>query len=107
MNRTIPQVGCWYKDLQQGSVFEIVAVDDKAQTIETQLIDGELEEHDFDTWKELALAEIEEPEDWRNAYELSREDYVGADETIQPEDWNNPLSYIESDIINGVVDDLY
>jgi len=106
MNRTIPQVGSWYKELQQGAMFEVVAVDDVEQTVETQLLDGAVTEYDLDSWKELLLEEIEEPEDWRNAYELSREDYLDPDATICPEDWNGPLSMIETDIVNGVLDDL-
>ena len=101
-----PKIGCWYKEIQQGSMFEVVAVDEVEQTIETQLLDGAVSEYDFENWKELLLEEIEEPEDWRNAYELSQEDYLDPDETIYPEDWNNPLTMIETDIINGVLDDL-
>lgn len=106
MSMLIPQVGRWYRDIQQGSIFEVVAVDDAEQTIETQLIDGAIAEYDLDNWRELLLEEVEEPEDWRNAYELSREDYVNPDDTIYPEDWNGPLSMIETDIVNGVLDDV-
>lgn len=106
MNNTIPEVGSWYKELQQGAMFEVVAVDEVEQTIETQMIDGAVTEYDFDNWKELVLEEIEEPEDWRDAYELSREDYMQTDGDIYTEDWNNPLSMIESDTIYGVLDDL-
>jgi len=101
-----PEVGSWYKEIQQGAMFEVVAVDEVSQTIETQLIDGAVAEYDFENWKELLLEEIEEPEDWRNAYELSKEDYLDPDATIYPEDWNGPLSMIETDIVNGVLDDL-
>jgi hypothetical protein len=106
MNCTIPQVGSWYKELQQGAVFEVVAFDEIGQTVETQLLDGAVTEYDLDSWKDLLLEEVEEPEDWRNAYELSQEDYLDPDSTIYPEDWSSPLSMIETDIINGVYDDL-
>lgn len=106
MNKNRPQVGCWYKDLQQGSLFEVVAVDENEQTIETQLIDGAVSEYDFESWDELIIEETSEPEDWRNAYELSNEDYLDPDDTIRPEDWNGPVNMIESDIVNGMIDDL-
>lgn len=106
MNTTIPQVGKWYKDIQQSIMFEVVAVDDAAQTVETQLIDGAISDYDLDTWQEMLLEEIPEPEDWRNAYELSSEDYLNPDDTIHPEDWNGPVRMIETDIVNGVLDDL-
>jgi hypothetical protein len=102
----IPLVGKWYKDIQQSIIFEVVAVDDAAQTVETQLIDGAISEYDLETWQEMLLEEIAEPEDWRNAYELSSEDYLDPDDTIHPEDWNGPVRMIETDIVNGVLDDL-
>ena len=54
----------------------------------------------------MLLEEIEEPEDWRSAYELSSEDYVNMDDAVHPEDWNGPIRMIETDIVNGVLDDL-
>lgn len=101
-----PSVGCWYQELQQGAIFEVVAVDELTQTIETQLIDGEVSEYDADNWSELQLQEIEEPEDWRNAYELSKEDRLDPDAAIRPEGWDSPLNMIETDIVNGVLDDI-
>ncbi len=106
MTPVAPEVGNWYRDLHQGTMFEVVAVDDLEQTIETQMLDGALAEYDFDNWNELSLEEIEEPEDWRNAYELAQEDNIDPDATIYPEDWNSPLSIIESDVVYGVLDDL-
>ncbi len=107
MDITTPKVGKWYRDIQQSITFEVVAIDDTAETVETQLIDGALAEYDLENWQELLLEEIPEPEDWRNAYELSSEDYLNPDDTIHPEDWSGPISMIETDIVNGVLDDFY
>lgn len=106
MRNNIPGVGCWFKEHQQDVIFEVVAVDEESQTIETQLIDGEISEYDLDSWAELDLQSIEEPEDWRNAYELSQEDSLNPDDTIVPESWDSPINLIESDIINGVFEDI-
>lgn len=106
MRNNIPSVGCWFKENQQDVIFEVVAVDEDSQTIETQLIDGEISEYDLDSWDELELQSIEEPEDWRNAYELSQEDSLNPDDTIVPESWDSPISMIESDVINGVFEDI-
>ena len=106
MKSTTPQVGNWYREIQQGLMFEVVAVDESTRTIETQLIDGAVTEFDLENWNEMLLEEIEEPEDWRNAYELSSEDYLNPDDTIYPEDWNGPISMIETDIVNGMLDDI-
>ena len=106
MNKITPIVGCWYKEIQQDSIFEVVAIDEASNTIEAQLIDGALTEFDYENWDELLLENIEVPEDWRNAYELSSEDYLDPSDTIFPEDWNSPLSMIETDIVNGLSDDI-
>ena len=106
MKSTTPQVGNWYREIQQGLMFEVVAVDESTRTIETQLIDGAVTEFDLENWNEMLLEEIEEPEDWRNAYELSSEDYLNPDDTIYPEDWSGPVSMIETDIVNGMLDDI-
>jgi hypothetical protein len=102
-----PEIGCWYKELQEGSIFEVVAVDDFHDTIEVQMLDGELCEFDGDTWQELWLDTVEEPEDWRHPFELSDEDSRSPDDIFHPEDWNNPLANIEPDIINGVIDENF
>ncbi|MGK0500275.1 MAG: hypothetical protein ACJAYG_001924 [Oceanicoccus sp.] len=106
MNKPTPSIGNWYRDIQQGITFEVVAVDDSSRTIETQLIDGAITEYDFENWLEMLVEEIEAPEDWRNAYELSSEDSLDPDDTIYPEDWNGPLSMIETDIVIGIPDDI-
>ena len=106
MSQTTPTVGCWYNDLQQGAMFEVVAVDEMAQTIETQMIDGAVSGYDFESWQELLVEEVEEPEDWRNPYEMNSEDRLDPDAAIRPEDWGGPLNHIESDIINGIYDDI-
>lgn len=105
MKSTTPQVGIWYKEIQQGLAFEVVAIDEKTRSIEVQLIDGAVTEYDFENWNEMLLEKIEEPEDWRNAYELSPEDYLDPDDTIHPEEWA-PVNMIETDIINGILDDV-
>ncbi len=99
-----PNVGTWYKDLQTGASFEVVAWDPETLTVETQHIDGEVSEYDIDSWRELLLVNIEEPEDWRNPFELDSEDGVDPDLPYHPEDWSGPLNGIEPEFMNGVED---
>ena len=79
MNTLGPAIGAWYKDLQTGASFEVVAVDPASQTIETQHIDGEVSEYDMDSWGELLLVSIEAPEDWRNPFELDADEFADPD----------------------------
>lgn len=104
MARSAPEVGVWYENLQTGEIFEVVAVDDHALTIETQCRDGTLGEYDFDSWRELTLVRAGEPEDWRDAYELTAEDRDDADTPLHPDAWNDPLDRIEPDVIYGLFD---
>jgi hypothetical protein len=97
-----PVVGMWYKDLQANACFEVVAWDADARTIETQHIDGEVSEYDLDTWRQLLLITIEEPEDWRNAFELDANEFSDPDLPFHPEDWSGPLANIEPEFMNGV-----
>lgn len=106
MTGITPQVGCWYKDLQQGNIFEIVAIDEDHDAIEAQLLDGEICEYDMDSWEQMLVESVEEPEDWRTPFELSDDDSRFSDDTFLPEDWNSPLSQIEPEVINGLIDDL-
>ena len=103
MSNLMPQIGSWYKDLQAGAIFEVVAIDD---AIETQMLDGEICEFDMDSWEELLLEPVEEPEDWRNPFELSGDDSRDSSDIYPADDWNNPLANIEPDIINGLTDDF-
>lgn len=105
MSRIKPNVGNWYHETSEHLVFEVVALDEDAGTIELQHLDGEIDEFDAETWEELSLSEIEPPEDWRSGYELSREDSTESDAIICPSSSTNPLNAIEPDITNGLIDD--
>ena len=97
-----PAVGQWYKDRQTKALFEVVAWDASAHTIEAQYLDGEITEYDLDAWRELLLEAVEAPEDWRTAFELDDEDCLDPDLPYHPEDWRNPLSFIEPEFMHGV-----
>lgn len=101
MGQRIPAVGRWFQDLETGEIFEVVAVDDHARSIELQFTDGELSEYDFDSWRELQLIAAAAPEDSRASYEMSDEDNWDPDRTYRPEDWSGPLSSIEPDLFQG------
>lgn len=100
------RVGTWYEDLQSATQFKVVAFDDAAQTVEIQMLDGEICEYDLDSWHEMQLQSIEEPEDWRNAFELVDEDGRDPDRSYRPDCDFNPVDEIEPDIINGLDDDF-
>ena len=102
MKLLAPNVGTWYQDLQSGAIFEVVAWDTQSLLIETQMIDGEVGEYDIESWRELLLVSVEEPDDWRNPFELDSADSIDPDLPMHPEDWSGPLNNIEPEFMNGV-----
>ena len=63
-NRLPPVVGNWYSHRDKGELFQIVALDESAGTIEIQEFDGGLDELDLEEWRTLAVETAAQPEDW-------------------------------------------
>ena len=63
-NRLPPIVGNWYSHRDKGELFQIVALDEIAGTIEIQEFDGGLDEVDLEEWRALAVETAAQPEDW-------------------------------------------
>jgi len=80
MSDVDPIIGNWYRNQETGNDFEVVALDEEAQTIEIQYFDGEVEELDLDAWYELAIESIEAPEDWSGPFDELESDDLGYDE---------------------------
>ncbi|HSG61920.1 MAG TPA: DUF6763 family protein [Pseudomonadales bacterium] len=96
MSRLKPVVGQWYRDEEQGVVFEIVAIDH--DFIEVQHEDGDIEEYDLDGWRELVLCAVDAPEDWRNGLGLSDEDRMMDDDVVRPDSFSESIDGIEPDV---------
>lgn len=92
-----PNVGDWYKNQEYDSIFEVVAYDEPDESVEIQYFAGEIEEFDLETWFELDLKPIPEPEDCSGPFELSEDELGYSDEPKHPEDWSGPLSDLEPD----------
>ena len=80
MSDVDPIIGNWYRNQETGNDFEVVALDEDAQTIEIQYFDGEVEELDLDAWYELAIESIEAPEDWSGPFDELESDDLGYEE---------------------------
>ncbi len=59
-----PVVGQWYENVEQNENFRVLSVDEDAELIEIEYLDGDIEEIDLDTWAEFDLEKIEQPEGW-------------------------------------------
>lgn len=59
-----PVKGQWYENLEDEETFRVLSVDEDSELVEIEYLDGDIEELDLDTWRELDLERIDEPEGW-------------------------------------------
>ena len=81
-----PVPGKWYEDLEEEESFRVLKVDEDAELIEIEHLDGEIEEIDLETWHELDLEPTEEPEGWAESEEEEEEEEEDEDE--DDDDWD-------------------
>lgn len=98
-----PRVGQWYRHLDKGQPFEVIALDEAQSIIEIQYYDGAIDELDLDSWRDLAIEPAEPPEDWTGPLdELEPDDLdysnasderawgeEGAEYPERAEEWSN------------------
>lgn len=90
-----PIVGNWYRHLDKGQKFEVVAVDEDEGIVEIQHFDGDVEELDLDAWYELEIEGAEPPEDWTGPLDDIEEDDLGYTETdMGSDDWKSSFEEI-------------
>lgn len=59
-----PVKGQWYENVEEDESFRVLSVDEDAELVEIEYLDGDIEELDLDAWHEMDLERIEEPEGW-------------------------------------------
>lgn len=91
-----PLIGSWYQDLAESQLFEVVAIDELANTVEIQYLDGSIDEIEMDGWEQLPLVAAEPPEDAGPVYGLSVEDLSSEDDSHLYGS-ANPLENLEPD----------
>ena len=89
-----PVVGQWYENIDENDSFRVLSVDEDAELIEIEYLDGDIEEIDVDTWAEFDLEKIEQPEGWSGA-DISDED--DEDEDDDDDDWDDDEDDDEDD----------
>ena len=76
-----PVPGQWYENLEDDESFRVLKVDEDAELVELEYLDGEIEEIDLETWHEMDLEPTQEPEGWT-------EDEDDEDEEDDEDDWD-------------------
>ena len=89
-----PIIGQWFRR-PDGTLFEVVAVDEDDMTVEVQLFDGTIGEFEIDRWPELLVKEVSAPDDWSGSMDMDPEDYTGKKEVDLPSGYSDPLAFLD------------
>lgn len=89
-----PVIGQWFRR-PNGTLFEVVAIDEMANTVEVQQFDGTVDEFDVERWADLLLTEASAPEDWSGSVDMDPEDYDGRAEAEVPNGYHDPLAFLD------------
>jgi Family of unknown function (DUF6763) len=84
-----PVPGQWYENLEEEESFRVLSVDEDSELLEIEYLDGDIEEIDLETWHEMDLERIEEPEGWSESDD--------EDESEDDEDWDEEDDEDEDD----------
>jgi len=83
-------VGQWYENVDENESFRVLSVDEDAELIEIEYLDGDTEEIDLDTWAEFDLEKIDQPEGWSASDDEEEEDEEeDEDEDDLDETWDD------------------
>lgn len=87
-----PVLGNWYRQLDQGMEFQVVAYDDSDGIVEIQYDDGDVEAIELDDWNAMALETIEPPHDWTGSMaEFDGDEDENSDLDVNEDDWNESV----------------
>jgi hypothetical protein len=89
-----PVIGQWFRR-PNGTLFEVVAIDEEAMTVEIQQFDGTVDEYDIERWPDLLLTEVSAPEDWSGSVDMDPEDYDGSNDADIPSGYYDPLAFLD------------
>jgi hypothetical protein len=75
-----PVAGQWYENLEEEEQFRVLSVDEDSALVEIEYLDGDIEELDLETWHEMDLDKIAEPEGWSESDD--------EDDSEEDDDWD-------------------
>lgn len=81
-----PVPGQWYENLEEEEQFRVLTVDEDSELIEIEYLDGDIEEMDVETWHEMDLEKIAEPEGWSESEEEEDEEDDDWDDEDEDDD---------------------
>ena len=89
-----PVIGHWYRRTN-GTLFEVVALDEQDATVELQFFDGTIDEVELENWPTMLIERVGAPEDWSGSVDMDPEDYLGRESGDMPLGYHDPLSFLD------------
>ena len=89
-----PVIGQWFHR-DNGTLFDVVAIDEQAGTVEIQQFDGTVDEIDLESWFEWPLVETSQPEDCTGSLDMDPEDFVGHRQKEMPVGFHDALDLLD------------
>ena len=96
-----PAVGQWYENIDENESFRVLSVDEDAELVEVEYLDGDVEELDLETWHEFDLEKIEQPEGWSASDDEEEEEEEEEDEDDLDETWDDEDDEEDEDLDEG------
>jgi hypothetical protein len=84
-----PVKGQWYENVEDDETFRVLSVDEDAELVEIEYLDGDIEELDIDAWHEMDLERIEEPEGWAAQEAEDDEEEDEEEDEDEDDDWDD------------------
>jgi hypothetical protein len=87
-----PVKGQWYENVEEEETFRVLTVDEDAELVEIEYLDGDIEELDIDAWHEMDLERIAEPEGWvapEAEPKKADDDEDDEEEDDEDDDWDD------------------
>jgi len=83
-----PVVGQWYQNAEEEETFRVLTVDEDAELVEIEYLDGDIEELDLEEWHELDLELTQEPEGWSEDDDEDEDDDDWEEDEEEEDDWD-------------------
>ncbi|WP_193164070.1 DUF6763 family protein [Microbulbifer hainanensis] len=101
MGQRLPDIGNWFENIEDGALFEIVAIDEFAHTVEVQYLDGTLDEFEMSQWHSLPIVDAAPPEDANIAYGMTAVEQSPDSNGNTAIGRGNPLDNLEGENFAG------
>lgn len=90
-----PVIGKWYRRTN-GTLFEVVAVDEQDATVEIQFFDGTIDDVELENWPTMLIERVGAPEDWSGSVDMDPEDFRGLNSGDIPPGFHDPLRFVDN-----------